>query len=105
MFYLATFWLFLSSARPQGKRSEWMHLGMVGSFILALLSKEQAVTLPLTAMVYEHFYRGDRAGTTWQQKVSRYGSLWLLVPGLRFVSHSLLWGVCSGAVNAKRELV
>jgi Tfp pilus assembly protein PilF len=80
VFYLATFWLFLASARPQGARSEWMHLGMVGSFILALLSKEQAVTLPLTAMIYEHFYRDDRAGTTWQQKVSRYGSLWLLVP-------------------------
>ncbi len=79
LFYLATFWFFLASARPQGARSEWMQLGMVGSFILALLSKEQAVTLPLTAMIYEHFYRGDRAGTTWRQKVSRYGSLWLLV--------------------------
>jgi len=79
LFYLATFWFFLSSARPQGARSEWAQLGMVGSFILALLSKEQAVTLPLTAMVYEHFYRGDRAGTTWRQKVSRYGALWLLV--------------------------
>ena len=79
LFYLATFWFFLASARPQGARSEWMQLGMVGSFILALLSKEQAVTLPLTAMIYEHFYRGDRASTTWRQKVSRYGALWLLV--------------------------
>ena len=52
---------------------------MVGSFVLALLSKEQAVTLPLTAMIFEHFYRGDRASTTWRQKVSRYGVLWLLV--------------------------
>jgi tetratricopeptide (TPR) repeat protein len=80
VFYLATFWFFLSSARPQGARSEWMQLGMVGSFILALLSKEQAVTLPLLAMIYEHLYRGDRARTTWRQKVARYGSLWLLVP-------------------------
>ena len=79
VFYLATFWFFLASARPQGARSEWMQLGMVGSFILALLSKEQAVTLPLMAMIYEHFYRGDRASTTWRQKVSRYGALWLLV--------------------------
>ncbi|MGA2982392.1 MAG: tetratricopeptide repeat protein [Terriglobia bacterium] len=79
VFYLGTFWLFLASARPQGGRSELAQLGMVGTFILALLSKEQAVTLPLMAMVYEHFYRGDRAGTTWQQKVSRYGALWLLV--------------------------
>jgi tetratricopeptide (TPR) repeat protein len=79
VFYLATFWFFLAGARPQGARSEWMQLGMVGSFILALLSKEQAVTLPLTAMIFEHFYRGDRATTTWRQKVARYGSLWLLV--------------------------
>ena len=79
LFYLATFWFFLASARPQGARSEWMQLGMMGSFVLALLSKEQAVTLPLTAMIYEHFYRGDRASTTWRQKASRYGSLWLLV--------------------------
>ena len=77
--YLATFWFFLASARPQGARSEWAQLGMVGSFLLALLSKEQAVTLPLTAMVYEHFYRGDRGITTWRQKVARYGALWLLV--------------------------
>ena len=80
VFYLATFWFFLASARPQGARSEWMQLGMVGSFILALLSKEQAVTLPLLAMIYEHLYRGDRARTPWRQKVARYGSLWLLVP-------------------------
>jgi Tfp pilus assembly protein PilF len=104
LFYLGTFWFFVASARPQDgaairtvransagpgpnavrpyvhrARSEWMQLGMVGSFILALLSKEQAATLPLTAMIYEHFYRGDRASTTWRQKVSRYGTLWLLV--------------------------
>ncbi|HXW13755.1 MAG TPA: tetratricopeptide repeat protein [Terriglobia bacterium] len=79
VFYLATFWFFFASALPQGARSEWMQLGMVGSFILALLSKEQAVTLPLLAMIFEHFYREDRASTTWRQKASRYGSLWLLV--------------------------
>ncbi len=78
VFYLGTFWFFLASARPQGARTEWAQLGMAGSFVLALLSKEQAVTLPLTAMVYEHFYRGDRASTTWRQKVSRYAALWLL---------------------------
>jgi Tfp pilus assembly protein PilF len=78
VFYLGTFWFFLASARPQGARSDWAQLGMLGSFILALLSKEQAVTLPFTAMVYEHFYRGDRASTTWRQKVARYGALWLL---------------------------
>ena len=79
VFYLGTFWFFLASARPEGARSEWMQLGMVGSFILALLSKEQAVTLPMAATIFEHYYRGDRSSTTWRQKASRYGALWLLV--------------------------
>ena len=79
VFYLGTFWLFLISARQQGGRSEWAQLGMVGCFALALLSKEQAATLPLIAMIFEHFYRDDRSSTTWRQKVSRYASLWLLV--------------------------
>ena len=80
LFYLCTFWFFVASARPQGGRSEGMQVGMVVSFILALLSKEQAVTLPLAAMIYEHLYRDDRTETTWRQKLARYESLWLLVP-------------------------
>lgn len=79
VFYLVTFWFFLASARPDGKRSELAQLGMMGAFVLTVLSKEQAVTLPLLAMVYEHFYRGNRGRTTWLQKVARYGVLWLLV--------------------------
>jgi protein O-mannosyl-transferase len=78
LFYLSTFWLFLEMARPGGSRSERIHLAMAGSFALALLSKEQALTLPLVAAVYEHFYRRDRAGTSLRQKLSRYGTLWLL---------------------------
>jgi tetratricopeptide (TPR) repeat protein len=79
VFFLMTFWLFLASARPGGGRSELTQVGMLGSFVLAILSKEQAVTLPLVAMIYEHFYRGDRLTTTWRQKLGRYGVLWLLV--------------------------
>jgi tetratricopeptide (TPR) repeat protein len=51
---------------------------MAGSFVLTLFSKEQAVTLPVLATVYEHFYRADRAETRPAQKVLRYGVLWLL---------------------------
>ena len=51
---------------------------MAGSFVLALLSKEQALTLPLLAALYEHFFREDRAETTRVQKIRRYGALWLL---------------------------
>lgn len=79
LFYVVTFWFFLNSARPRGARSELAQLGMVGAFVLAILSKEQAVTLPVLATMYEHLYRGDRLVTTWRQKLARYDILWLLV--------------------------
>ncbi|HEV2177507.1 MAG TPA: tetratricopeptide repeat protein [Terriglobia bacterium] len=79
LFYLLAFWLFLKVAQPGGGRSELALAGMVVAFLLALLSKEQALTFPALAVVYEHFYREDRAETRWSQKFSRYGVLWLLV--------------------------
>jgi tetratricopeptide (TPR) repeat protein len=77
-FYLLTFGLFLAVARPGGGRSEPMVAAMGGTFLLALLSKEQAMTLPALATVYEHFYREDRSETTTSQKLARYGLLWLV---------------------------
>jgi tetratricopeptide (TPR) repeat protein len=83
LFYLLTFGFFLAVARPGGRRSEPMMAAMVVAFILALLSKEQAMTLPALATVYEHFYRADRSETSTSQKLSRYGVLWLV--GLAYV--------------------
>lgn len=84
-FYLLTFWFFLGLGRPrgmgagpEGRRWGLGEVAMVGSFILAMLSKEQALTLPLLATVYEHGYREDRGKTKWGEKLSRYGVLWLL---------------------------
>jgi tetratricopeptide (TPR) repeat protein len=48
------------------------------AFVLALLSKEQAMTLPALATVYEPFYREDRSETSASQKLARYGLLWLV---------------------------
>lgn len=78
LFYLLTFWFFLISARPSGKCSIPLQAAMGGSFVLTLLSKEQAFTLPLVAAVYEHFFREDRSVTARGQKVRRYALLWLL---------------------------
>jgi tetratricopeptide (TPR) repeat protein len=78
LFYLLTFWFFLASARAAGKCSAPLQTAMAGSFVLALLSKEQALTLPLLATMYEHFFREDRGETTRAQKFRRYGALWLL---------------------------
>jgi tetratricopeptide (TPR) repeat protein len=77
-FYLLTFGFFLAVARPGGGRSERTLAAMVAAFILALLSKEQAMTLPALATVYEHFYRKDRSETSVSQKLARYGVLWLV---------------------------
>jgi Flp pilus assembly protein TadD len=78
VFFLLTFWFFLGIGERSGGRSDLKKLGMVGGFVLALLSKEQALTLPVLATVYEHFYRADRAETTPRQKLFRYIELWLL---------------------------
>lgn len=77
-FYLLTFWLFLSMARPNGEISPWMKLAAVGSFALTIFSKEQALVFPLLAMTYEHFFRDDRAQTSFWQKARRYGEFWLM---------------------------
>ncbi|MGH9326979.1 MAG: tetratricopeptide repeat protein [Terriglobia bacterium] len=90
LFYILTFWLFVSLARPGGSRSPLAFAGMVVCFILALLSKEQALTLPLLATLYEHSCREDRASTTGTQKLARYGVLWLLAGGYVLVRTRLL---------------
>jgi protein O-mannosyl-transferase len=77
-FYLLTFCLFLNMARPRGEVSPWIELAAVVSFTLTIFSKEQALTFPLLAMVYEHFYRKDRSETTLWQKARRYGEFWLM---------------------------
>ncbi len=77
-FFLLTFLCFLCVATPNGGRSGRMQLAMAGSFVVALVSKEQAMTLPVLATAYEHFFREDRQETTWGQKAGRYYLLWLL---------------------------
>ncbi len=97
VFFLLTFWCYLGpgdrslcakasspgafgTRNPQANISGWLlgQLGMTIWFILALLSKEQSLTLPFLAAVWEHFFRADRGQTTWKEKLSRYGVLWLL---------------------------
>lgn len=88
-FYLLTFWFFLALAAPEdspsvgagGWRRLGVHAALLASFVLTIFSKEQAVTLPVLAAIYEHGYRRDRAETTWAQKLSRYGGLWLITLG------------------------
>jgi len=77
VFYLTAFLLYLRL--PEATHKFWTRATMCVSFGLALLSKEQAMTLPVLAMVFEHFYRGDHSTTTQNEKFSRYAPLWAVV--------------------------
>lgn len=80
-FYLLTFWCFLQVGEQRGGRRLWAQGIMTASFVLALGSKEPALTLPCLAAIYERFYRADRAGTTWAEKFLRQAPLWLVFLG------------------------
>jgi len=92
LFYVLAFWFFLRV----GERTSsalGLRLAMTGAFVLALLSKEQALTLPMLATVYEHFYRDDRRETSVREKLSRYGALWLLAAAYLILRARFLGGL------------
>lgn len=95
-FYLLTFFLFLQVARPAGQASRRTRLAMLASFALAALSKEPALTLPLLATIYEHFFREDRRETTWLQKMARYDLLWFAAAVYLLVRIRLLGAFAPG---------
>lgn len=77
VFYLLAFWFYLRLGEDQAESPILLQLGMVVSFLLALLSKETAMTFPVLITVYEHFFRSDASLTRWTQKLSRYGWIWI----------------------------
>ena len=84
-FYLLTFRIYLGLGRAQPFTYGLTQFAMALSFALAAISKEQALTLPLLATLYEHAYREDRDRTTMTQKFARYGTLWLLAVAYLFL--------------------
>jgi len=89
VFYLTAFLLYLRL--PEDKGKIWPRAAMCGSFALALLSKEQAMTLPVLAMIFEHFYRSDRSTTTRKEKLARYALL-LVVAALYLAARAAVIG-------------
>ena len=86
-FYLVVFSLYLglstgelsvASGESVARSQLGRRLAIAGVYVLALLSKEQAVTLPALLTVYEHFFRDDREVTSTREKMSRYLPLWAL---------------------------
>jgi protein O-mannosyl-transferase len=76
-FFLLTFLLYLR-IEPTGRAPWRLQAAMLASYFFALLSKEQALVLPLLAIAYEHLYRPDRAETTLGAKIDRYAPLCLM---------------------------
>ncbi len=90
VFYLATFLFYVKL--PEAKNKSWSRLILCVFFALALLSKEQAMTLPVMAIIYEHFYRDDRSTTTLKEKFSRYGALWMVAAFYLCVRTAIMGG-------------
>ena len=78
LFLLAAFWSYLRAAKGEGQTLLSGLLGAAVFFLLALVSKEQALMFPPLITVFEHFYRDDRWQTRFVQKVARYSILWVL---------------------------
>jgi len=95
VFYLATFLFYLKL--PESKAKAWPRAMMCISFALAMLSKETAITLPVLAMLFEHFYRGDRSTTTLREKFSRYSALWI-VAALYLTARAAIMGGIAAVV-------
>jgi len=79
VFYLLTFLLFVRLGAQGATKNIWLWPQMLGTFLLALLAKEPAMTFPVLATAYEHFYRSDRASTRFAQKLRRYAGFWILL--------------------------
>ena len=75
VFYLLAFRFYLQLDGRTGRRRAATVALLCGAFLLALLSKEQAITLPILAAVYEHAYRPDRDRTSGTVKFARYAPL------------------------------
>lgn len=93
VFYLAAFFLYLRL--PESQHPIRARLVLCAVFLLALLSKEQAMTLPVMATLFEYFYRDDRSTTTPWEKLSRIGPFWAVAAFYLLVRTLILGGLAS----------
>jgi tetratricopeptide (TPR) repeat protein len=71
-FYLAGIYLYLRSTGPRSAPAvPWAYFAAIGCFLLSLLSKETAVTFPLSLLLIEAVGRG-RNGTDLRRAVLRF---------------------------------
>jgi protein O-mannosyl-transferase len=97
VFYLGAFLLYLRLAETDHRVRARIILCFV--FLLALLSKEQAMTLPVMATIFEYFYREARSTTTAWEKLSRVGPIWTVAAFYLTIRTLILGGVASVLVR------
>jgi protein O-mannosyl-transferase len=78
VFLLLSFWFFLQLGKPEIARQGIVYVGLLGTFALAMFTKETAMVFPVLVTIFEHFYRDDRRQTSPSKKVFRYGPVWLV---------------------------
>jgi len=93
LFFLLAFLCFLRLHEAEGLRSIALRGGMLASFAIALLAKEAAITLPVLAAVYEHFYRASHSNTVWKIKLGRYAGFWIVAAAYFLLRIFALGGV------------
>jgi Flp pilus assembly protein TadD len=79
VFLLLAFLFYLELDKANAQQRFWLQAGMIGSFALALLSKEQALLFPLLVTAYEHLYRPAASETSFATKLQRYAGFWAAV--------------------------
>jgi protein O-mannosyl-transferase len=92
-FYLASFVCFVRLKDGGPTDNKKMRLMAWLFFGLALLSKEQAITLIVLVTVYEHFYREGRDLVPFRQKFSRYVGFWVIGAAYLIFRAAVLGGV------------
>jgi protein O-mannosyl-transferase len=93
LFFLLAFLCFLRLHEASGLRFITLRAGMLTSFAIALLAKEAAITLPILAAVYEHFYRAGHSNASWKIKLGRYGGFWIVAAAYLLLRIFALGGV------------
>jgi len=76
-FLLLSFLLYLRLRESGGGRRGWLYVAMVGSYGLALFSKEQAILFPILVTAYEHFWSRQAGSTRFGEKVRHYTGFWV----------------------------
>ena len=99
-FFLAAFLFFLKLGDEVPEKTWRLQLYMLASFAVALLSKEVAVTLPVLATLFEHFYRADRLETSLRRKLGRYAGFWILTAVYFGVRFEVFGGILSKRFHA-----